>query len=103
MFAPAYRVGDTLYVSGVIGSGESLDDEFASAFANLASVLDAAGFSLADVVEMTSFHINMSETLGSFMKARDAAMTAPWPAWTGTELAIPTGRAEVKVTAVKRD
>ena len=105
-FAPAYRVGNTLHVSGVIGSGESLDDEFASAFANLASVLDAAGFSLADVVEITSFHINMSETLASFMKARDAAMTAPWPAWTAigcTELAIPTGRAEVKVTAVKQD
>ena len=31
-FAPAYRVGDTLYVSGIIGSGESLDEEFASAF-----------------------------------------------------------------------
>ncbi|MGY9083410.1 MAG: Rid family hydrolase [Acidimicrobiales bacterium] len=104
-FAPAYRVGDTLYVSGVIGSGESLADEFAGAFANLANVLDAAGYSLADVVEMTSFHVDMSETLGSFMKARDAAMTEPWPAWTAigcTELAIPTGRAEVKVTAVKQ-
>jgi enamine deaminase RidA (YjgF/YER057c/UK114 family) len=104
-FAPAYRVGDTLYVSGVIGSGESLEDEFAGAFANLANVLDAAGYSLADVVEMTSFHVDMSETLGSFMKARDAAMTEPWPAWTAigcTELAIPTGRAEVKVTAVKQ-
>jgi len=32
-------------------------------------------------------------------------MTEPWPAWTAigcTELAIPAGRAEVKVTAVKQ-
>ena len=104
-FAPAYRVGDTLYVSGVIGSGDSLDDEFTSAFESLAKVLDAAGYTLADVVEMTSFHIAMSDTLASFMKARDAAMTAPWPAWTAigcTELAIPGGRAEIKVTAVKQ-
>ena len=104
-FAPAYRVGDTLYVSGVIGSGESLDEEFASAFESLAKVLDAAGLSLADVVEMTSFHIDMSGSLGAFMKARDAALAEPWPAWTAigcTELAIPTGRAEVKVTAVKQ-
>jgi len=89
----------------VIGTGESLDDEFASAFDSLASVLDAAGYSLGDVVEMTSFHVNMSETLGAFMKARDATMTEPWPAWTAigcTELAIPAGRAEVKVTAVKQ-
>jgi len=97
-FAPAYRVGDTLYVSGVIGTGESLEDEFTSAFESLSTVLAAAGFSLADVVEMTSFHVNMSETLGAFMAARDAAMTAPWPAWTAigcTELAMPNGRAEV--------
>lgn len=104
-FAPAYRVGDTLYVSGVIGSGESPEDEFANAFENLSNVLGEAGFSLADVVDMTSFHVNMSETLAAFMKARDNAMSEPWPAWTAigcTELAIPTGRAEVKVTAVKQ-
>jgi len=104
-FAPAYRVGDTLYVSGVIGNGESLADEMTSAFESLSSVLEAAGYSLADVVEMTSFHVDMSETLGAFMAARDAAMQAPWPAWTAigcTELAIPSGRAEVKVTAVKQ-
>lgn len=104
-FAPAYRVGDTLYVSGVIGAGDSLEEEFANAFENLASVLTAAGFSMSDVVDMTSFHVNMSETLGAFMGARDAAMSEPWPAWTAigcTELAIPTGRAEVKVTAVKQ-
>ena len=102
-FAPAYRVGDTLYVSGVIGTGESLEDEFTAAFDALDATLGAAGFSLADVVEMTSFHVNMSETLGAFMAARDAVMTAPWPAWTAigcTELAVPGGRAEVKVTAV---
>jgi enamine deaminase RidA (YjgF/YER057c/UK114 family) len=104
-FAPAYRVGDTVYVSGVIGAGESLEDEFTNAFESIATVLDAAGFSLADVVDMTSFHVDMSETLGAFMKARDAAMNEPWPAWTAigcTELAIPSGRAEVKVTAVKQ-
>jgi len=104
-FAPAYRVGDTLYVSGVIGAGESMEDEFANAFESLGSVLEASGFSLADVVDMTSFHVDMSETLGAFMAARDGAMSEPWPAWTAigcTELAIPGGRAEVKVTAVKQ-
>jgi len=105
-FAPAYRVGDTLYVSGVIGNGESLEDEFGDAFASLSSVLESAGFSMDDIVEMTSFHVDMSQTLGAFMAARDAAMTEPWPAWTAigcTELAIPGGRAEVKVTAVLRN
>ena len=103
-FAPAYQVGDTLYVSGIIGSGEELVAEVESAFASLAGVLESAGFSLADVVEMTSFHVDMKDSLGPFMAARDAVMHEPWPAWTAigcTELAIPTGRVEVKVTAVR--
>lgn len=108
-FAPAYRVGDTVYVSGVIGTGADgrapaeADAEFAQAFANLAATLDAAGCSIGDIVEMTTFHVDMSETLGTFMAARDAAMAAPWPAWTAigcTELAIPGARCEIKVTAV---
>lgn len=108
-FAPAYRVGDTLYVSGVIGSGpdgrapEDAGEEFTAAFASLSATLEAAGFSLADVVEMTTFHIDMDTTLGTFMGARDAAMSEPWPAWTAigcSALAIPGARAEVKVTAV---
>ncbi len=104
-FAPAYQVGDTVYVSGIIGSGDELDAELESAFSNLAGVLEAAGLSLADVVEMTSFHVDMKDSLGPFMAARDAVMSEPWPAWTAigcTELAIPTGRVEVKATAVRR-
>lgn len=103
-FAPAYQVGDTLYVSGVIGSGDDLDTQFNDAFAQLKAVLEEAGFAMEDIVEMTSFHVDMKE-LGKFMKARDAAMSEPWPAWTAigcTALAMPNGRAEVKVTAVKR-
>lgn len=110
-FAPAYRVGDTIYVSGVIGTGadgrapEDAAEEFTNAFATLSATLEAAGASLADIVEMTSFHVDMDTTLGAFMAARDAAMSEPWPAWTAigcTGLAIPGSRAEVKVTVVPR-
>ncbi len=103
-FAPAYQVGDTLYVSGIIGSGDELATELESAFTSLANVLEAASFSLDDVVEMTSFHVDMNDSLGPFMAARDAVMSEPWPAWTAigcTELALPTGRVEVKATAVR--
>jgi enamine deaminase RidA (YjgF/YER057c/UK114 family) len=114
-FAPAVKVagpggaGTTIYVSGVIGTGadgrvpEHPSDEFANAFTQLASTLEAAGASMADVVELTSFHVSMSETLGDFLAAKDAAVGEPYPAWTAigcTELAIPKARAEVKATAV---
>jgi len=108
-FAPAYQVNGTVYVSGVIGTGadgkvaDDAADEFATAFANLVATLDAANCTLADIVEVTTFHIDMSTTLGAFMQARDAVMAEPWPAWTAigcTELAIPGARCEIKVTAV---
>ena len=106
-FAPAVRVGDLLYCSGVIGADgasvpEDAGEEFAAAFAGLAAVVEAAGGSLDDVVEMTSFHVDMAEHLPAFMAAKDAAIGEPYPAWTAigcTELAIPGARVEIKATA----
>ncbi len=107
-FAPAFRVGDTVYVSGVIGTGadgrapSEAGEEFANTFKNLAETLEACGGSLASIVEMTSFHVDMGDTLSPFMEAKAAAITTPYPAWTAigcTGLAVPGARAEVKVTA----
>jgi enamine deaminase RidA (YjgF/YER057c/UK114 family) len=111
-FAPAVRTGNTIYVSGVIGMGpdgkvpEDPAEEFAAAFEQLAGTLAAGGASLDDIVEMTTFHVDMADTLGAFVAAKDAVITDPYPAWTAigcTELAVPGGRAEVKATAVVND
>ncbi len=111
-FAPAFRVGNTVYVSGVIGTGadgsvpDAVDDELANAFSALQTNLEAAGASMADVVDMTSFHTDMPDSLGKFMKAKDAVLGEPYPAWTAigcTALAIPGARVEVKATAVIPD
>ena len=107
-FAPAVKTGNTIYVSGIIGLGpdgkvpEDPAEEFTNAFAQLATTLEAAGASLADVVELTSFHVDMAH-LRAFGAAKDAAISEPYPAWTAigcTGLAVPGGRAEVKATAV---
>ena len=109
-FAPAFRVGDTVHVSGVIGRGadgrvpEQAVEEFRATFAELAATLAAAGASLADVVELTSFHVGLDE-IGQFIAAKDEVMSKPYPAWTAigcTGLLIPGARAEVKATAVIR-
>lgn len=111
-FAPAAKVGNTVYVSGVIGTAADgsvpaePSEEFANAFAGLVATLEAAGASMADVVDMTSFHVDIAATLRPFMAAKDAVVTEPYPAWTAigcTELAIPGARAEVKVTAIITD
>lgn len=109
-FAPAFRVGETVYVSGVIGTGADGQvpnepiDEFRAAFAQLAVTLGAAGATMADVVEITSFHTDLSQ-IRDFMAAKDEVIDKPYPAWTAvgtTGLLMPGARAEVKATAVVR-
>lgn len=107
-YAPAVRAGDTVYCSGVIGAvGASVPDdpaeEFTNAFQALRELLAAAGGTLNDVVELTTFHVDLSTHLGAFVAAKDAAFPEPYPAWTAigcTELALPGARAEIKATAV---
>lgn len=107
-YAPAVRVGDTVYCSGVIGAEgskvpEDPANEFANAFTGLAAVLAAAGGSLADIVEMTSYHVGLSEHMQAFVQAKDAVIAKPYPAWTAigcTELAFPGARVEIRATAV---
>ena len=107
-FAPAVKDGDRLFCSGVIGVGAdgktSADPEtqFTQAFETLSSVLKAAGASFADVAEMTTFHVDLRQNLGKFMKVKDNYLREPFPAWTAigiTELALPGGLVEIKVIA----
>ncbi len=111
-FAPAFRAGNVVYASGVIGQAADgkvpgdPEEEFTLAFAGVARVLEAAGCTMADIVEMTTFHTDMPNSLGTFMKVKDRSISEPYPAWTAigcTALAVPGARLELKVTAVRRD
>lgn len=61
-YSAAIRSGDLLFVSGQVGSLEdgSPEPDFAKqvqlAFYNLAAVLEAAGCTFDDVVDVTTFH-----------------------------------------------
>jgi len=110
-FAPAVRVGKHLFCSGQVGNGAGgkLDPDpavqFSAAFENVRAVLEEAGGSFADVVEMTSFHVDFNEHIGVFMQVKDGFVKEPYPAWTAvgvTELAF-GALVEIKVTALVRD
>jgi enamine deaminase RidA (YjgF/YER057c/UK114 family) len=107
-FAPAVKDGDRLFCSGVIGVGPdgkaSSDPEtqFTQAFESLKSVLSAAGASLGDIVDITTFHVGLQANMRAFMKVKDRYVSAPYPAWTAigiSELAFPGGLVEVKAVA----
>jgi enamine deaminase RidA (YjgF/YER057c/UK114 family) len=107
-YAPAVRVGDLVLASGVIGleadgsCAEDPEQQFETAFANLGHLLAGCGGSLADIVEMTSYHTALQAQMRTFMAVRDRHLSPPWPAWTAigtTELAYPGALVEIRVTA----
>ena len=108
-FAPAVVDDDHLRCSGVIGvnmkDGSVASDptvQFTQAFENLAEVLAAGGGSFSSIIEMTTFHVGLRDHLTAFMAVKDNYIKEPYPAWTAigiSELAIPGGLVEIRVTA----
>ncbi len=76
-YSAAIRSGDLLFVSGQVGSREdgSPEPDFQRqvqlAFDNLAAVLAAAGCTIADVIDVTSFHTDPASQFDTVMVVRD--------------------------------
>ena len=110
-YAPGVLVGDTLYVSGQVGRDENLqvvadtEAQFDQCFRNVGKVLDAAGFSFSDIVELETWFLNFPGDLPLFMQVKDRWITGPvYPTWTGFGVAsfsMPGIVCEVKATGVR--
>ncbi len=107
-YAPAVRVDNTLYIAGQVGRDENLqvvegaEAQYIQAFENLKKVLEAAGATLADVVDIVTYHTDMRDIL-RFLEVKDKYFTQDYPAWTaiGTPaLAMPGLLVEIKATAI---
>lgn len=88
-YSAAIRSGDLLFVSGQVGSREDgspepeLEKQVRRAFANLRSVLAAAGCTLDDVVDITTFHTDPEAQFETVMKVRSEEIGhPPFPNWT---------------------
>ena len=108
-FAPATRVGDTIWVSGQVGidaqmrPGDGMATQARLAFENLKTVLETAGATLADVVELLTFHTDLRGDMAAFSPVKDAYFPDRYPSWTavGTpQLASPEFLIEVRAVAV---
>lgn len=108
-FAPATRVGDMIWVSGQVGidvnfaAGSSMDEQAHFAFENLKIVLAAAGATLADVVELITFHTDLRGEIAEFVAVKDQYFADRYPSWSAvgvTQLADPEYKIEVRAVAV---
>lgn len=117
-YAPARRVGDTLYVSGVIvfrapdegTDPESFKKQVRRAFTTLDTTLKASGATFDDVVMINSFHVwegpdqpaPRREQLAMINLVKSEFIKGPNPAWTAvgtTGLLAPTGIVEIQLIA----
>lgn len=108
-FAPATRVGDMIWVSGQVGigpdmkPGQGMAEQARLAFEGLKAVLDEAGATLADVVELVTFHTDLRGDMEAFSPVKDSYFPQRYPSWTAVgviQLAAPEFLVEVRAVAV---
>ena len=106
-YNPGVRVGDFLFIAGQVGRDRDLnvvvgkEAQFNQAFENVKLILEEAGASFDDVVEMVTYHTDMRD-LELFMKVKDRYFVDRFPTWTGigvSALAMPGLEVEIKCTA----
>ncbi|MFC0280799.1 RidA family protein [Falsigemmobacter intermedius] len=106
-YSAAIRSGDLVFVSGQVGSradGTPEPDfrkQVALAFENLRAVLTAAGSSMADIVDVTTFHTDPEAQFGDIMAVKaEVFPQAPYPNWTAVGVTWLAGfDFEIKVIA----
>jgi enamine deaminase RidA (YjgF/YER057c/UK114 family) len=88
-YSAAIRSGDLLFVSGQVGSREDgtpepdFERQVRQAFENLTATLQAAGCTLDDIVDVTTFHTDPENQFGTLMAVKqDIFPCKPYPNWT---------------------
>ena len=105
-YADAVVTGDTIYLSGVVAGlrpGETdLKLPYERSFARIGKILERAGASWDDVVDITSFHTDLTTQMPAIVAVKKKYIVGPPPAWTAIGIArlIPNaGITEIKIVA----
>lgn len=76
--------------------------QFETAFEALEAILAEVGAGLADIVELTTYHVDIHRHMETFMRTRDRYIREPYPAWTAigvSDLIVPGGLVELRAIA----
>ena len=106
-YSAGVRSGDLLFVSGQVGSRAdgspepAFERQVLLAFENLAAVLAAAGCTLDDVVDVTTFHTDPEAQFETVRAVRERVIgEPPYPTWTAVGATLLYGfDFEIKVIA----
>ncbi len=88
-YSAAIRSGDLLFISGQVGAREdgSPEPDFGQqvelAFNNLQAVLEAAGGTFEDIIDVTTFHTDPEQQFDAVLAVKDKIFAqTPYPNWT---------------------
>lgn len=105
-FADAVVTRDTIYMSGVVAGlrpGETdLQVAYDRAFQRIGKILEHAGASWDDVVDITTFHTDLKSQMPAIVAVKNKYVHAPPPSWTAIQVVrlIPdNGITEIKIVA----
>jgi enamine deaminase RidA (YjgF/YER057c/UK114 family) len=107
-YLPGLRVGDIIFLAGQVGRTADMQivtdpkTQFEAAFENLRVVLAEAGCTFDDLVDMTTYHVEMSAHWPVFREVKNRVLPRgkfPWTAIGVSALADPAFLLEVKATA----
>ncbi len=111
-YAPAVSAGGLLFVAGQVGVRsdgtvpEKVEEQIDLAFKRLEAILNEAGLGFDDIVELVSYHVDVSTQLTAFREIKDRYVHEHAPAWTivgVASLARPTLLIEIKAVAALRN
>lgn len=100
--------GDHVFLTGITGQRldgsipEDPEEQFNVAFDYIAAILAEGGMTLADMVDVTTYHVGLRDHLDVFRKVWGERVSEPYPAWTAIDVAgfiVPGTYIEVKVVA----
>lgn len=101
LYSDAVRVGDLVFLSGVVSGAADPGTQFRQVFARIGQILEEAGSGLDQVIDITTYHLDIQAHIGPFIEAKNEALPN-LPTWTAvgvTELFSPGVLIEVKVIA----
>jgi len=110
-YTPGLRVDGLIFVAGQVGRDSDLrviaepEAQFRACWANLGMVLAEAGCDFSDVVDLTTFHVDMHAHYDLFRKVKNEVFprqTCPWTAIGVSCLSRPGLLLEIKAVARAR-
>ena len=105
LYSDAVQVGDLVFLSGVVSGDADPAQQFRNTFERIGRILQEAGSSLDQIVDMTTYHVDMHEHIQDFIEVK-SEYVPNLPSWTAvgvTELYSPRAFVEVKVIAAVGD